>query len=35
MTESSSATTFVVGDRLPWDDEALSPDRGKGPFDAG
>ena len=35
MTESSSATTFVVGDRLPWDDESLSPDRGKGPYDAG
>jgi hypothetical protein len=34
MTESSSATTFVVGDRLPWGDENSSPEE-KGPFDAG
>jgi len=34
MTESSSATTFVVGDRLPWDDESPSL-HAKGPFDEG
>lgn len=34
MTEASSVTTFVVGDRLPWPDDA-SDAEAKGPFDAG
>lgn len=34
MTESPSVTTFVVGDRLPWTDEA-SPSDEMGPFDPG
>jgi len=34
MAEESSFTTFVVGDRLPWPDDALVADL-KGPFDAG
>ena len=34
MTETSSATTFVVGDRLPWPDEPWADD-GKGPLDPG
>jgi len=34
MTETSSNTTFVVGDRLPWPDDS-SPAHEKGAFDAG
>lgn len=34
MTEALSVTTFVVGDRLPWSDDA-SPSPEKGPFDEG
>lgn len=34
MTETPSVTTFVVGDRLPWPDDA-SPLDAKGPFDLG
>jgi hypothetical protein len=34
MTEAPSVTTFVVGDRLPWPDDA-SASEAKGPFDAG
>src|SRR5438477_9926840 len=34
MTEVPSVTTFVVGDRLPWPDDASAPEA-KGPFDAG
>lgn len=34
MTESPSVTTFVVGDRLPWPDDAPA-SADKGPFDAG
>ena len=34
MTEAPSVTTFVVGDRLPWPDEASLEDQ-KGPFDPG
>ncbi len=34
MTEAPSVTTFVVGDRLPWPDEASLADE-KGPFDPG
>jgi hypothetical protein len=33
MTEATSVTTFVVGDRLPWPDEALAA-LDRGPFDA-
>jgi hypothetical protein len=33
MPDASSVTTFVVGDRLPWQDD-LSPPNDKGPFDA-
>lgn len=32
MTEAPSVTTFVVGDRLPWPDDASATDV-KGPFD--
>jgi hypothetical protein len=32
-TDSSSVTTFVVGDRLPWQDDLSAPNE-KGPFDA-
>jgi hypothetical protein len=34
MTEVPSVTTFVVGDRLPWPDDASASDA-QGPFDAG
>lgn len=34
MTDAPSVTTFVVGDRLPWPDDALAGDA-KGPFDIG
>ena len=34
MTEAASVTTFVVGDRLPWPDDAPALDV-KGPFDLG
>ena len=34
MTEVTSVTTFVVGDRLPWPDESPGADAA-GPFDAG
>lgn len=34
MTETPSVTTFVVGDRLPWPDDAPPLDA-KGPFDLG
>lgn len=34
MTEPSSVTTFVVGDRLPWPDDASTPQE-LGPLDAG
>jgi len=34
MTEAASVTTFVVGDRLPWPDDAPPVDA-KGPFDLG
>jgi hypothetical protein len=34
MTEAPSVTTFIVGDRLPWPDEASLDDE-KGPFDPG
>lgn len=34
MTDASSVTTVVVGDRLPWPDE-WSPGTDKGPFDSG
>jgi hypothetical protein len=34
MTDSPSVTTFVVGDRLPWPDEA-SASAERGPFDQG
>src|SRR4051812_430991 len=34
MTEDSSVTTFVVGDRLPWADDA-SASREMGPLDRG
>lgn len=34
MTEASSVTTFVVGDRLPWPDDASVPQE-LGPLDAG
>jgi hypothetical protein len=34
MTEAPSATTFVMGERLPWPDDALIPSE-RGPFDAG
>jgi hypothetical protein len=33
MTDAASITTFVVGDRLPWPDDAPQIE-GKGPFDA-
>ena len=33
LAEASSVTTIVVGERLPWPDDA-SPDSAKGPFDA-
>nr|NUR37306.1 PilZ domain-containing protein [Sphingomonas sp.] len=32
MSDAPSVTTFVVGDRLPWSDEASVPNE-KGPFD--
>lgn len=34
MAESGSVTTFIVGDRLPWPDDAPPPP-GLGPFDVG
>src|SRR5690349_2850336 len=34
MTEPSSVTTFVVGERLPWPDDSSVP-ADKGPFDPG
>lgn len=34
MTDIGSVTTFIVGDRLPWPDDAPPPP-GLGPFDAG
>jgi hypothetical protein len=34
MTEATSVTTFVMGDRLPWPEEASAPDE-VGPLDAG
>ncbi|HSR00403.1 MAG TPA: PilZ domain-containing protein [Sphingomicrobium sp.] len=34
MTDASSVTTVVLGDRLPWPDEAWPADE-KGPFDSG
>jgi hypothetical protein len=34
MAEASSVTTFVVGDRLPWPDDASAP-KEIGPLDAG
>jgi hypothetical protein len=34
MTETQSVTTFVVGDRLPWSDDARASFE-KGPFDPG
>lgn len=34
MTEAPSATTFVMGERLPWPEDALIPSE-QGPFDAG
>lgn len=34
MTDASSVTTVVVGDRLPWPDESWTGDE-KGPFDSG
>ena len=34
MTEGSSVTVFVMGDRLPWPDDASVPDEA-GPLDAG
>ena len=34
MAEASSVTTFVVGDRLPWPDDASAPQE-MGPLDAG
>ena len=34
MTEATSVTTFVMGDRLPWPDDASIPDE-TGPLDAG
>src|SRR3982750_1472784 len=34
MTEPPSVTTFVVGDRLPWADDATASDE-MGPFDPG
>lgn len=34
MTEPSSVTTFVVGERLPWPEDSSAPDD-KGPFDPG
>lgn len=33
MPDASSVTTFVVGDRLPWQDDLCAPSD-KGPFDA-
>jgi hypothetical protein len=34
MSDTPSVTTFVVGDRLPWSDDACAPND-RGPFDAG
>jgi hypothetical protein len=34
MTEKASVTTFVMGDRLPWPDDAPAPDEA-GPLDSG
>lgn len=35
MTQNASATTFVVGDRLPWGEEVGMACEDKGPFDPG
>ena len=34
MTDTTSVTTIIVGDRLPWPDDAWASDE-KGPYDSG